>query len=303
MRGVWADQGARQCKHSVRALSVVTFAMVLWALMPPAEADTAANSVSLRIYAIQASGLSTYDCSIQIEVHNQLDLVLIGFAATIDFFDTNGSLIAHKPFEMTRIRPTARRREGLGFKLALPTVREGPRDMTELIDQCDVLASAEIKLRACETDRGSIFANCQAGLAAHADSELPLVIRRDAVAEAVDYGVVALPRGHRVDAAEHAVIERLGLTVSTISDELAWDNGLSPAAQGLFVAAVVPGGPAESAGLRPSDVIVEIDQDATLTPKDALAALDILTIERRRSLLLLLDRNGDEVFAVVRVLP
>ena len=298
MRGVRAEWCARALKCATYALSVVAWA---GAIAPLAGADTAANGVSIRVYAIQASGLSTYDCSIQIEVHNQLDVVLYGFAATIDFLDANGSTIAQKPFEMTRIRPTVRRREGLGFKFAISTSRDEPRDMTELVDQCDVLASAEVSLRACETDKGSIFERCLARLVAHSGSELPLVIRQDAVAEAVDYGVVALPEGHRVDAAERAVIERLGLTVSTISEELAWENGLSPGAEGLFVVAVAPGGPAASADLRIGDVIVEIDQDASLTPEDARAALNVLTIERRWSLLLLLDRDGDEVFAVIRV--
>ncbi len=167
---------------------------------------------------------------------------------------------------MTRIRPTARRREGLGFKFALSADREGPRDMSELADQCDVMASAEISLRACETDRGSIFAAWQADLVANAGSELPLAIRRDAVAETVDYGVVALPQGHRVGAAEPTIIDPLGLTVSTISEGLVWENGLSPAVQGLLVVAMDPGGPAEVAGLRSGDVIAEIDQDVALSP-------------------------------------
>jgi len=301
MRATRPDWCARRRKCGVDLLLAITFATALAA--PEAAADTIADGVAVRIYAIQASGLSTYDCSIQVEVHNQLDIVLEGFAATLDFFDADGAVIARKPFEMTRIRPTARRREGLGFKLALPPTREAPRDMTELVDQCDVLASAEISLRACETSQGSIFSRCQAGLVARAGSALPLAVRRDAVAEVVDYGVVALPRGHRVDAPEQTVIDRLGLTVSAISDDLAWQHGLSPVAQGLLVIALAPEGPAEMAGLRIGDVIVEIDQDTTLASADARAALDALTIEGRRSLLLLLDRNGDAIFAVARVTP
>ena len=173
--------------------------------------------------------------------------------------------------------------------------------MTELTDQCDVLASAEISLRACEADQSSIFARCQAVLAADPSSELPLVIRRNAVAETVDYGVVVLPQGHRAEVAQETFLERLGLTVSTISDDLAWKNGLSPTVEGLLVVTTAPGGPAEQAGVRTGDVIVEIDQDSALTSEDAVAALDALTIQGRRSMLLLLDRNGDAVFAVVRV--
>ena len=102
---------------------------------------------------------------------------------------------------------------------------------------------------------------------------------------------------------KQTVIEGLGLTVSTISEDLAWQNGLSPAAQGLLVVALAPAGPASLAGLRIGDVIVEIDQDMTLASDQAMAALEVVMIESRRSLLFLLDRDSAPVFAVVRLTP
>jgi putative serine protease PepD len=48
----------------------------------------------------------------------------------------------------------------------------------------------------------------------------------------------------------------LALQVQAISQELAQATGGSA---GLFVAAVTAGGPADKAGLRPGDVIVEVD--------------------------------------------
>jgi putative serine protease PepD len=51
----------------------------------------------------------------------------------------------------------------------------------------------------------------------------------------------------------------LGMEVQPISQELAQASGGSG---GLFVAAVTAGGPADKAGLRPGDVIVEVDGEA-----------------------------------------
>jgi putative serine protease PepD len=51
----------------------------------------------------------------------------------------------------------------------------------------------------------------------------------------------------------------LGMQVQPISQELAQ---ASRGSAGLFVAAVTAGGPAEKAGLRPADVIVEVDGEA-----------------------------------------
>ncbi len=256
----------------------------------------------MRLYSLQASGLSTYDCSAQIEVHNRMEVVLTGFAALIRFFDAFGTEIARKPFEMTRIRPNARRREGLGFKFATAS-QYAPRDMTELVEQCDVIASGEIALRACEAENAAIFAECQTRLVAHEQSEIPIVIRRDAVAEEVDYGVVAMPEGFRAEIGEAADIADLGLRVTTITAELAWAEGLSPAVQGLLVLAVNADGPALRAGVQVGDVLSEVDQDVVLAPSQILGAVSTARTQDRRSVLLLLDRGGDLVFAVVALAP
>src|SRR5262245_9437659 len=63
-----------------------------------------------------------------------------------------------------------------------------------------------------------------------------------------------------------------GLQVQPISPELAQATG-RPA--GLFVEAVTAGGPADEAGLRPSDVIVEVDGE----PAQSLDALIVKTLK------------------------
>lgn len=57
----------------------------------------------------------------------------------------------------------------------------------------------------------------------------------------------------------------LGLQVAAVSVDTAKSTGLPT---GLFVQAVVPGGPAEQAGLRPGDVIMELDGHRVSVPDD-----------------------------------
>jgi putative serine protease PepD len=63
-----------------------------------------------------------------------------------------------------------------------------------------------------------------------------------------------------------------GMHVQPIPHELAQAIGTST---GLFVEAVAPGGPADDAGLRPGDVIVEIDGE----PANSIDALIVKTLK------------------------
>ena len=65
----------------------------------------------------------------------------------------------------------------------------------------------------------------------------------------------------------------LGMQVAAVSPQLAAANGVSA---GLFVQAVVDGGPAQKAGIRPRDVLVEIDGKPVRSPED-LTQLELET--------------------------
>lgn len=73
----------------------------------------------------------------------------------------------------------------------------------------------------------------------------------------------------RTGRARHAFA---GLEPAAITPDIAAQLRL-PGTDGVIVAAVVPGGPAEAAGLRPGDVITGVDGRPTRTPEEFLAAV------------------------------
>lgn len=64
----------------------------------------------------------------------------------------------------------------------------------------------------------------------------------------------------------------VGLTVQTLSEPEARAAGLDPRTQGARVTEVVPGSPADRAGLRPGDTIVEIDHAPVGSAREAAEA-------------------------------
>jgi putative serine protease PepD len=87
---------------------------------------------------------------------------------------------------------------------------------------------------------------------------IPIDLARGIASELIDEGKVSRPI--------------LGLQVQPISRELAQASG-RPA--GLFVTAVTAGGPADEAGLRPGDVIVEVDGE----PASSVDPLVVKTLQ------------------------
>ena len=73
------------------------------------------------------------------------------------------------------------------------------------------------------------------------------------------------PLGSELIASGRVRHPTLGLQVAPISEQAARQNGVSP---GLFVQKVVPGGPAQAAGLQPGDIVTSIDEHTMRSPDD-----------------------------------
>jgi serine protease Do len=97
-----------------------------------------------------------------------------------------------------------------------------------------------------------------------------------------------------------AQIDSLGVTVATISDELRTRYELAEAVNGVVIVEVKEGGPAGAESLRPGDVIVEVGQEEVNSPPEVAAKINQAQQDNKKSVLLLIDRQGDLRFVALR---
>jgi serine protease Do len=88
----------------------------------------------------------------------------------------------------------------------------------------------------------------------------------------------------------------LGISVEPLTPELATQMGLKRGTQGLVVGDVDPAGPAAEAGLKPGDLILEVNRQPVRSIAEMRAAL---AKSGSRPLLLLVNRAGRNVFLTV----
>jgi serine protease Do len=99
---------------------------------------------------------------------------------------------------------------------------------------------------------------------------------------------------------DRAEFNSLGLTVATITEALRDEFDLAADTSGVVVVDVAPEGPAAAEELSPGDVIVDVDQDPVSSPADMATAVEAARDEGRPSVLLLISRQGDHRFVVLR---
>ena len=93
----------------------------------------------------------------------------------------------------------------------------------------------------------------------------------------------------------------LGLTVSNITDELREQLGLDTETEGLVVADVVEDSEAYEKGLRAGDLITEAGQEKVASVRDLEERVEEARDSGRKSLLLLVRRDGDPRFVALQL--
>jgi serine protease Do len=93
---------------------------------------------------------------------------------------------------------------------------------------------------------------------------------------------------------------KLGLSLQTLSPEIANHLGLEDDAKGAVITAVQPGSPADVAGLREGDVIVGVDRNAVASAGDVA---DKLHEKREGGHLVRIERSGGAFFVAIPSLP
>jgi serine protease Do len=96
-------------------------------------------------------------------------------------------------------------------------------------------------------------------------------------------------------------IEQLGLTLQKATDQLRERYGLSDQVKGVVVTQVAPNSSAAEKQLQPGDVILEVDQKAVTSPAEVIEIVGKLQQQKKRSVLLFVERQGDPRFAALRL--
>lgn len=141
-------------------------------------------------------------------------------------------------------------------------------------------------------------------------AELPLMVARTAVGKKV--AVVVIRDGERKrmrisigelpdtegEAAAESETGDFGLTVQTLTPEIADSLGVPRDLKGVVVTAVEPGSPAAETGLRRSDIILEVNRKPVKGVAEYGEALK--EVDKGKSILLLVRRGDNTIFLAMK---
>jgi serine protease Do len=122
----------------------------------------------------------------------------------------------------------------------------------------------------------------------------------------VDLGELSEEQVAAVEAAPDAAVESgtipdLGLALGSITPELRERFSLAEKTDGVVITDVESSGSGAEKGLRPGDVIVEVDQEQVKTPADVAERVKKAKAEGYRVVTLLVFREGDFQWVAVRI--
>ena len=124
------------------------------------------------------------------------------------------------------------------------------------------------------------------------------------VSEMVEPAAVqALPNTERVEKITARKIPLLGITVAEITPDLRRKFHLTKNAQGVVVLSVLPKSDAALKGLRAGDLLVELDRKSVNSLKAVSVWENDAAEMGQEAAFVLIDRNGERFFAVVRFVP
>jgi serine protease Do len=130
------------------------------------------------------------------------------------------------------------------------------------------------------------------------NTDVPLKILRKGQEKIVQVRVAELKEEQRVAEGGGTLEENLGLTVQELTPEIARNLGVSES-KGVVVTNVDDGSPADEAGLRRGDVILEVNQKKIQSVQDYRAALG--RVGGPDSLLLLVRRGNNVLYVALKM--
>ncbi len=124
-----------------------------------------------------------------------------------------------------------------------------------------------------------------------------VVVMRSGKKKNISVKIGELQEKQEEQAAAQGEKQDLGLTVQAITPEMAQRYGLTRR-EGVIITQVYPGGPAEEAGLRPGDIIQEVNRSAVKTVSDYTNA--VRKVKAGENILFLVKRGPSALWIVLR---
>jgi serine protease Do len=151
------------------------------------------------------------------------------------------------------------------------------------------------------TQLSRYVAATQAGKAAD------VTLWRDGKQESVKVDVALMPgkdqqvasNDQEDDQADASQQPRLGLSLAPLTRDTREQLGIKEKVDGVVVTQVQPDSPADQKGLQPGDIIMSVDQKAVKDPKQVADALKKARADGDQTVLLLIMRNGQQIFEAV----
>ncbi|HZO43571.1 MAG TPA: DegQ family serine endoprotease [Methylomirabilota bacterium] len=154
----------------------------------------------------------------------------------------------------------------------------------------DVIVEFNGKKVAKATDLPSLVADLTVG------RDVPMVVVRDGSEMRLNARIARLEDETPAKVADAQEKGQLGLSVQPITPPVARELGLK-VKEGVLVRDVVEGGRAAEAGIRPGDVIVEINRQPVRTVEDLKVRVDKQT--KNEPIVLLVNRDGQALYVAV----
>lgn len=137
-------------------------------------------------------------------------------------------------------------------------------------------------------------------------AEVDVIIWRDGGEQAIKVKVERLDEsGAATASAPDALdapteIPALGLAILALDPTIKAQRNIADEVNGVMVVAVDEAGPAAEKDVRAGDIIMEVNQDPVTSPNDVLSGVDAAQAADRKSILMLLNRQGDLRFVAVK---
>jgi serine protease Do len=136
------------------------------------------------------------------------------------------------------------------------------------------------------------------------DQVASAVVWRDRTELTLPVRIAAFPedatKPARAAPAPTPIGDLLGLSLGPLTTEVRQAHALNDRVPGVAVTEVVPSSPAEEAGLLAGDLILELDGRIVASPEDVAKRLRQAAATRHKSVLVLVDRDGERQFVAVR---